>query len=296
MFTITTVLGSLLSALRHVRVWLLVWGVVTIVAAFAVWPLVDATASTVARHPGASRLVDQALDADLARAYPHVAIDLLPGVVLMLLFGAFVSGGVLSRVAIAARPFEFTSFCTEGVRLLPRNLRVLALGVLVAALVAWGRDACDDWLRRGVLYDTEPGAVVIPLWLVDVRWAHLLELLDYAWGFLFLAVVFTSKVAMAHLASADRRSAFVAWGVAIGKVLRRPFRACGCLLLLVVLWLGLSTLAGRVVSELLEVRGLVVAGAIASQATVAFWAIVFVAHVLIARRFHTPVQPEAVSE
>ncbi len=208
------------------------------------------------------------------------------GAVFTLLAGVFLSGGILACVGRQhIEPVKFTCARFFGMcaRLFPRNLRVLSIAVVPAAALFWGADALDGWLREGVLYSKDPGAIVVPV--IDIRWAQLLEILAYFWGFVFLVLLFVSKVAMAHLALHDKHSALAAWLVATGKVLRHPLQTCLTVVLFVMIWVAGAHLLGTATVQFLEVGQDLWLGLLFGQLGIALGLVVWLGFVLGARGF-----------
>lgn len=276
---------SLWTAVRAVRVWLLAWLAVTVAAAVVVWPAWRALDEELSRHPGAGFHLDQALDVDLWRTRPELTLSLGGALLFALVAGAFLSGGVLATLGRPERRFRFAQMLGEGGFLFWRNVRVLAIGLVLALAVGWGFGRLDAWLLEDALYDVEPGAIAVRLWIADVRWIHVLEGLAWFRGFVVLGLVFTSKVAMARLVEGPRRSAFLAWGSALGRVFRHPLRAALIVGLWTVIWFVALQIVGEVTVWLLEVRQDLWLGALVGQAGIVVGQWVLIGHLLSARRF-----------
>jgi len=289
------VLQSIGTAFRYPRVWFMAWLLVTVPALLATYPIYESMSAQLDHHPGASFLLDQSLDADLLQIHPELNSSLFGSGLFVMLAWAFLAGGVLSTVGRAKR-FSFTAFLSEGARLFLRNLRVLCIGLVPAALVFWGTDALRNSLVEGPLRDVDPGSTVLPLWFFDIRWVHVLEALRYFEGFLFMLVLFLSKVAMARLAVGDRRAALVAWAVAIGKFCMHPLRAS-----LLVFWLCLAMLALPSIIGIPTIRALEVGenlwlGLLLGQVGVLASLLALLAYFLTARSFLLGAEEVAGSE
>ncbi len=284
MHSLAIVLSSLGRALRYPRVWLFAWLLVTIPALITVYSIYLALDAEMAQSPGASFLLDQSLDEDFFRQNPGLGSTLLGGSLFMIIAWAFLSGAVLKTMR-RDLIFSFTAFLAAGGKLFFRNLRVLIIGLLPAALIFWGTDAFRSWLVEGPLRDADPGATALPLWLFDIRWAHVLEGILYVEGLLFILLLFMSKVAMAQLATADKRSALLAWGLALGKTLRHPLRAGLMVLALSFAFLALPSLLGEGTAWALEVQQNLPLGLLFGQLAVITAQIVLLASLLSARQF-----------
>lgn len=284
MRTLGTVLQSIVTAFRYPRVWILAWLLVTVPALLVLFPIYEVMSSELSQHPGVGFLLDQSLDSDLVRNHPELRISLIGAGLFVLLAWVFLAGGVLSTVGRVDR-FSFTIFLSDGARLFLRNLRVLCIGLIPVALLFWGTDALREWLAEGPLRDTDPGSTFLPLWLFDIRWVHVLESLLYFSGFVFMLVLFLSKVAMAHLAVGDRRSALLAWLVAIGRFLRHPLRASLLVFWLSMAFLLLPSLIGLTTAWALEVGQNLWLGLLLGQCGVISSQLVLLAFLLSARRF-----------
>ena len=285
------VLASLWTAVRAVRVWLLAWTVVTVAAVLVVWPAWRVLDQELSHHPGAGYHLDQALDVDLWRTRPELALSIGGALLFVLLAGIYLAGGVLATVGRGDRRFRFAQFLGEGGYLFLRNVRVIAIGLVLALALGWGFAQLDAWLLEGVLYASEPGAIAVRLGVADLRWIHVLEAISWTKGFCVVGLLFASKVAMARLADGPRRSAFLAWGTAFGRLLRRPLRALGIVVCWTAIWAGGSQLIGELTAHLLEVRQELLLGALAGQAGIVLGQWVLIGVLLSARRFLVP--PEA---
>jgi hypothetical protein len=179
---------------------------------------------------------------------------------------------------------SFTVFLADCGRLFLRNLRVMGLGIVFASALGWGIDVLRSQFREW-MYDLDPGAVAIPLLVFDVRWVHIVDLGSYAAGLVFLMLVFASKIAMAHLAVHDKRSALIAWGVGLGKLLRSPLRSTLALVLLAASWIGASHALGILTVQFLEVEQNLWLGLLFGQLTMIWGAAILIATLITARRF-----------
>ncbi len=290
-------LMALLTALRYPRVWLALWVWVTAAALVLVVPIYGAVDAALAHHPGASRLVDQALDDDLWRQNPALTPHLTGAAVFVLLGMVFFAGGILSCMGVGRR-FRFTGFLSECARLFPRNLRVLLIGLVPATLLFWGVGFADTWLREDLLRNWDPGGpdVDSPL----SRYVSLefgLELLNWFWGLLFLLLVLASKVAMAHLVVENRSLAVWAWGKAAMRVLTSPFMASFIIVLLILAYLPLYFLGG-VITSFLEAgpETNLWAGLACGQGGIMWLQVVTVAFFLAARKFLMETAPPSLKE
>lgn len=288
------VLASLWAAVRAVRVWLLAWTIVTAAAVLVVWPAWRVLDEGLSQHPGAGYHLDQALDVDLWRTRPELALSIGGALLFALLAGIYLAGGVLTTVGREDRRFRFAQLLGEGGYLFLRNLRVIAIGLVLAVGIGWGFAQLDAWLLEDVLYATEPGAIAVRLGIADLRWIHVLEAIAWTKGLCVVGLLFASKVAMARLADGPRRSALIAWGTAIGRLLRRPFRAVGIVVLWTAIWAGGSQLIGELTAYLLEVRQELLLGALAGQVGIVLGQWVLIGLLLSARRFLGPPVPALV--
>ncbi|MHC5064515.1 MAG: hypothetical protein ACYTG5_11150 [Planctomycetota bacterium] len=284
MRSLAIVLSSLGNALRYPRVWLTAWLLVTIPALLIVYPVYLELEAEMAQNPGAGFLLDQSLDEDFLRQHPGLGSTLLGGSLFMIIAWAFLSGAVLKTMR-SDLIFGFTAFLVAGGKLFFRNLRVLVIGLVPAAALFWGTGAFQSWLMEGPLVDADPGATALPLWLFDIRWAHVQEGILYLEGLLFILLLFMSKVAMAHLAVDDKRSALLAWGLALGKILRHPLRASLLVLLLTLVFLAVPSLMGIGTAWALEVEQNLWLGLLFGQLAVIASQIVLLASLLSARQF-----------
>jgi hypothetical protein len=288
-------LAALLTALRYPRVWLALWAWVTVAALALVVPIYNAIDAALAHHPGASRLVDQALDDDFWRqnAPPHIT-----GALVFVLLGmVFFAGGILGCLGVGQR-FRFTGFLSECARLFPRNLRVLLIGFVPAVLLFWGVGFVDTWLREDLLRNWDPGGPDLDSTVA--RYVSLefgLELLNWFWGLLFLLLVLTSKVAMAHLAVENRSLALWAWVKAAKRVLTSPFLASCIILFLSLAYVPLYFLGG-VITHFLEAgpETNLLAGLACGQGAIMWLQVVTVAFFLAARKFLMVTAPPSLQK
>ena len=286
------VIGSITTALAHPRVWLTMWALVTLAALLQVLPVVAHLDGALGSHPAAGHTLDQSLDVDFARHYPTARIDLTASGIAMFLAFALLAGGVLAAVGTREK-FTYAGFLGHGGRLFLRNLRVLLIGVLVSAVVFWGVERLDHWIRQDLVYDLDTG----PVSFLQSPWTSLefwLDALSWLWGFVFLCLLFVSKMAMARLAAHDQRSALLAWLRSLGSAVRHPLRISITVGLWLVLLMAGSHGFGELTVYLLEVRGELWLGLLAGQAGVLWTQILFLSFLLAARA--TAVPQGAVAE
>ncbi len=231
--------ASLLAAASAVRLWLLGWLLVTVPAFLLAWPLWVAWKGAYDHHPGATLGLNQHLDADFARQHPELTLASAGAALFVLLGWTWLGGGILA-LAGSGRPWRLAEVLAEGGRLLPRHLRALGLGLVLALGLAYGVAFLDTWLRTDALADTDPGAT---LGLLGLRFRLFsleagLEGLRWLYGLLFLGLLFASKLARAFLIAPEQRSATAAWGRAALRMLRHPIRTAQIVLLLTAAWLG----------------------------------------------------------
>jgi hypothetical protein len=241
--------GSLGRALPQVRSWLCAWLLVTLPAAFLVLPVLRALRATYDHDPAATFELNQHLDLDFVRLHPDLAIAGGGAVLLVLLGWTFLGGGILAAAAASERP-RFGEFLASCARLLPRNLRAIFVGLLLALLLGWGVGFLDDWLRNKALADVDPGAMWTPFGL---HWRCFtvefgLVAMHWVYGYLFLLLLFASKIARAHLCEDTTGSAVLAWLRAIGRMLRHPLRAALVVALLTTAYLLLQLVLGAVLA------------------------------------------------
>ncbi|MCC6672555.1 MAG: hypothetical protein IT458_15935 [Planctomycetes bacterium] len=277
--------ASLASAMAHPRVLLTGYAVVTLPALAVVAPAYHAWRERLDHHPAAGLHVDQLLDTDLLRHEPATVLRLAPALIVVLVLGAYLSGGAVRTVATGA-PFRYESFLVEGARMFLRSLRLLAVGLVAALLLGWGMRALDAWLVGGWLHAREPGT-----WLALVP-----EALGLLHAVLFLTLVFTAKGALAHLAATERRSALAAFAVASGRLLRHPLQAGTLILGLALLWLLGSHGFGAATVYLLDVRGQVLPAFATGQLGILWTQVVILASLLAARRLVAGSGPARVIE
>ncbi len=288
--TLRILLGALGTSLRHPRVWLTLWLVVTATALIAVYPAGLAIDAALARQPAASFHLDQALDADFERLQADAAAPAWGGALFVALIAAWLGGGVLASVGRGR--LRYGEWLAGGARLLPRNLRALLLGALAAVLLTWGCERLAHLVREVWLYECDPGESLFGSRLLSIEMA--LEALDYSFGLLFLGLAFAAKITMARLALLDRRSALLAWLWTCGFLLRHPLRSGGVAAAFAVLWLGLSHAFGEVTVRLLEVQRSVWLGLLCGQVGIATAQVLVVAALVAARELvaaHLPSPP-----
>ncbi len=276
MTALRDVLASLWAAVRSPRVVLLLWVTLT---AIAIWPAARAADAAANDHVRWSSPTVLPADGD------HLAslrVDLTASLLLALVLGVLFAGGILACVGTGDRR-PFREFLAEGAHSFLANGRVVAVFAFLALLLGWGLDAADQWLRVTLLAQKEPGDVALGLPVFDLRWLHVLAMWDFLRGGLFVALVFTSKVAMAWLLANRRRSAVVAASAAMWCCLRQPLRFVILVGAWLVLWLGISFASGELTVRLLEVRGDVWLGALASQLGVAGSIVVWIGFTASAR-------------
>lgn len=281
-------LSSVRTALNYPRVFLTAWAVVTVVAAWLVYAVLFELDEALGSHPGASYHLDQALDADLARLAGATEVPLAGGAVLVMLFFAFLAGGILTGVGTGRR-FTYTGFLADCARLFLRNLRVLVLGVAVSALLFWGVGHLDRLIRADWVYDWDTGPISLFGW--KTRWLSLemgLEALSWLWGLLFLGVVFVSKMAMARLAAHDRRSALMAWLRSAGTVLRHPLRFTCVIALWALLWVTVLYGVGWLTRFFLEEQRDLASGLLFGELGVLWTQVLLVAAFVAARQLAVP--------
>jgi hypothetical protein len=291
MHSFLATLGAIVRAAVQVRVWLLGWLVVTVPAVLLTWPLLEGLHQALDHQPAATFGLGQSLDADLARLHPDLVIRSIGAPLLALLGWTFLGGGVLTMLGGPGR-VTLAGFLAACGRTLPRNLRALAIGLLLALLLDWGVGVFDTWLRREALRDINPAAPLVfflPSWpLLSVGAG--LEALRWLYGFLFLLLLYASKVARAHLCCRDRTSAVLAWCAAAGTLLRRPLHTLTVIAVLTAAW----ALPQFAVGELLalgddeaDLPWMTLIG----QALVAWLQILLVAAFFVARAAVTPAAP-----
>ena len=279
-------LGALAAAFLQPRILLLAWAWVTALALWLVWPAWQVIDAELASHPGSAFLLDPVLDADFARRHPGTVLALGGASVLMLVFWAFLGGGVLATVGLGRR-LRFTELLSEGGAFLLRSLRVLGLGLLLAVLLGWGLGTLDRLVTGHAWRDADPGVITVFGW-EPAHWftrSLVVEALRWLWGFAFLVLVFAGKVALARLVVDGRRSAFLAWAFALGTLLRRPLRAALVVGTLVAVWVAGSFVLGFATARLLEPERNLVAGLALTQAQVVLGQAVLIAFLLAARSF-----------
>ncbi len=281
MAAIRDVFSAITTALLSPRVVLFVWLLILVPALVVVLPRFEEYDAALSQHPGAGFLLDQALDADFARQ--HGTLPLLGATLFVLLASVFLAGGVLSIVGVRSTRGTLSEFLGESGRLFLRNLRVLGVGIMAALLLGWGIDAARYWLGE-LAYGVDPGSPFVFDWL-PVRWAHLAWVGSLAAGFAFLCLVFASKVAMARLALHNRRSAILAWGIAIGKSVRQPLRVALTVGLLTAAWTAGAHLLGGLTARFLEVEQNLWLGLLFGQLSMLWGAVILVATLLAARQF-----------
>jgi hypothetical protein len=297
MTSLRTLLFALGTALNYPRVLLTMWVIVTLPALLAVFSAAQAIDRALAHHPGARLTLDQSLDSDFARLHPEAAIDLGGGVVFVLLASAFLAGGILSLVGTGRR-FTYGRFLAESGRLFLRNLRVLAIAVIVSAALFWGIGVLDHYVREVWLYEADAGATLGDL---HSPWASLqlgLEAMRWIYGFVFVLLLLLTKMAMARLAVLDRRSALLAWLAAAGTMLRHPLRALALPILWLAVWMGVAYLIGEVTVYALEVRHEPWLALLSGQAGILWTQLALIALLLAARTFavRTVIAPAAIEE
>jgi hypothetical protein len=243
MGSIRLALGSLLTALRQVRVWLPAWLLVTLVACLLVRPVWIELVAAYDHQPAATVAMNQHLDADFARERPALAVRSAGAVLFMLVLWTFLGGGILCRVGTGRR-WATADFLADCARTLPRNLRALGIGLVLALLLGWGVDSLDGWLRRERLADSDPGAFLMGLRFRLLTLEAGLEMLRWVWGFLFLLLLFASKVARSHLCVSGRRSAALAWLSALASMARHPLRSILVVGALTLVWSGAAFAIG----------------------------------------------------
>ncbi|GAB4139481.1 MAG: hypothetical protein Fur0037_05780 [Planctomycetota bacterium] len=281
MKTLRMVGSSLRLAALQVRAWFLGYLLVTLTAAFLVWPALSAMHAAFDHAPSATLTLGESLDADFARTHPWLAVQGGGAVLLVLLGWTFLGGGVL---ATAGRRVSMSAFLGECGKAFWPGVKVLAAGLVPALLLAFGVGRFDAWLRAA-LAGSDPGSMVRPLGLQS-RWftlATALEILRWCYGYLFLCLLLTAKVARAHLLRPGSRSAVVAWLRAVWTVLRHPWRADLSVFSVLFLWIGSGFVFGWIL-EMAEGKGWLWMSISASQIHVAGLQILLIAHLLIAKR------------
>ncbi|HLQ37579.1 MAG TPA: hypothetical protein VK348_07250 [Planctomycetota bacterium] len=226
MIAIRIAVGSLWSAARQLRTIGLAWLLVTLPALFLVLPVYGELRAVFDHHPGATWALDQYLDPDFARGHPAAVVRGSGALLLVLLGWAFLGGGILVADGTGGRIRTAEFFAACGRHLLA-NLRALGCGLVVCLLLCWGIGVLDGWLRNEVLADADPGMAWQPFGLQS-RWLTVesgLVALRWGYGFLFLLLLFASKLARVYLCVGGRHSAVLAWLRALLRLLRHPLRA-----------------------------------------------------------------------
>lgn len=283
MKSIRLTLSAVLTALCYPRVWLTALGLVLAVSAFAVLPVFRELEDVLGHYPGAGMSPDPVTDADLSREV-FARVSLVGPTFLMVVLWILLGGGILATVGMREK-FSFTDFLADGGRLFMRNLRVIALGLPVLALVFWGLGALSNWITEDALYAEDPGNISVFGYQTHFfSWETLLFGLQVVLGFVFLLVVFASKVAMARLALDNRRSALTAWGVAIGVMFRHPLQSLVVVGLLCTISLLGTFGLGELTALFWEGQQNLLAGAASGLATMVFAQVMLVAWFLAARK------------
>lgn len=281
--SLRTLLFSLGVAVGLPRILLTAWVLVTVPALVAVYPVYLEMDEALSPHPAAGLTLDLALDADFGRLHGP-AVPLTGGSVFVLLSFVFLAGGVLVAAG-SGRKLRYSEFLAESARLFMRNLRVVLVGVLICMVLFWAVGWLDRLIRDEWVYGWDPGAVSLFGWrtrFLSLEFA--LEALSWFWGFLFLCVVFVSKMAMARLAALDRRCATRAWFDALRTAIRSPIRTGVFVALWALVWMGVTYLFGEVTVYLLEVRGHLGWGLLAGQVCILWTLVVVLAAFVAAQR------------
>jgi hypothetical protein len=284
---------SLVSAAVSVRVWALCWVLVTVPALLQVWPLWGELKNALDHQPAATLTLNEHLDLDFARQHPELRMDLTGAGLMVMLVWTFLAGGILCRVG--AGRFPAAGFFSDCGRCLPRNLRATFVGLLLLLLLNWGVDSLDAWLKGDVLADTDPGS------FSSVAQARILTLesglaaLRWAYGVLFVVVVFAGKMARANLCVQGRRSALLAWLRAFLRMLRHPLRTLSVMLVLGAVWVGAGLVLGFAIDRA-DVNGHSWLLLVLSQVLAVVLQIVLIASLLAARDLMGALPVVAVTE
>ena len=257
------VVAGLWGALRAPRVLVLVWAAITAIAIPSALACGDLARREAPRFASPTKLP---ADGDL---FANLEVGLGASLALAALLGVFFTGGFLAYCRGGSGPpvaRVFREFLGACGRSFLTNLRIAAVFAVLALLLGWGLQAFDHALRGRWLHDREPGAVVLEIGPLIVRWIHLLSAWDLARGFAFLVLVFVMKAAMAWTVASGGRSALVATGVAAWRCATQPLRVLLVVAAWTVVWAGLASVIGEATVVLLEVRGNIGLAAAVGQA------------------------------
>ncbi len=271
--------------LRHGRAWLTFWFVLSLVALLVLLTSNSAADAHLSHHPGQTFLLNQSLDTDLARLHPESIPQLGGAMLFSLLVGLFLAGGVMTCVGTGRR-LGYSGFLAESARFFVRNLRILFFGLLAIALAFSPLLLLQHWLETE--YWRNSDVVLSPSflpWLFNLR--VLVEVLGALQAFLFLIMLFLTKVAMASLNLRQGKSALLACSVALFKMLRYPMQICLLVLLWTFLHLGVSAAIGEALVRVLEVNQNTSGGLLLSQLAYMWTAISVLALFVVARQFVT---------
>lgn len=283
MKSVRLTLSAVLAALSYPRVWLTALALVLVAGIVAALPVYRELDAVLAHYPGAGMAPDPILDSDLGREVFSRA-SLIGGTLLLLFAWILLGGGVLSTVGMREK-FSFTDFLADGGRLFMRNLRVVLLGVPVLLVLFWGVDALQSRVTGQLLHDQDPGSIsVFGLQTRVFSWEMLLWVMLLVLGFVFLLVVFCSKLAMARLALDNRYSAVAAWGSAIGVMIRHPVQSVLVVGLLCLVTLVGTFALGELTAYLWEGSANLPLGSVSALLTIAFSQVMLVAWFLAARK------------
>ncbi|MGE0144527.1 MAG: hypothetical protein AB7I19_13790 [Planctomycetota bacterium] len=284
------VFGSFLRAALSLRTWPLVWLVLTLLALPAALAAGDVVGHDGARWPSLTRMPP---DGDVFAA---LRLDLVLPLILALLFGVLVAGGVSGAVALPGTATRVREILATGARAFFANLRVMLVFVVLALLLGWGLDQVDHWLIEDRIGDRAVSDDAFSLWRLHVSFVQVLWLWDILRGFLFLLLVFASKVAIARISRGASRSAFAAAMHGLFCVVRHPWRVPVAVLLWTVVWLGGAFAFGELTVRVLEVHGNLLLGLALSQLGIAFAVIGWIGFVLSAREVGVPARDVALPE
>jgi hypothetical protein len=268
----------------------LVWLVLTLLAMPAAFAAGDVVGQDGARWPSLTRMP---ADGDVFAA---LRLDLVLPLILALLFGVLVAGGVSGAVALPGTATRVREIFATGARHFFANLRVMLVFVVMALLLGWGLDRVDHWLIEEHIGDRAVSEDAFALWRLHVSYGQVLLLWDLARGFLFLLLVFASKVAIARISRGASRSAFAAAIRGLYCIVRHPWRVPVAVLLWTVVWLGGAFAFGELTVRALEVNSNLLLGLLLSQLGIVFAVIGWIGFVLSAREVGVPARDVVLPE
>ncbi|MEM7203735.1 MAG: hypothetical protein AAF628_25960 [Planctomycetota bacterium] len=284
-----TVAAAVMTALKHPRVWLTVWLVVLLPSLLAVLPAVASLDRALAPHPGASMVVEQALDVDFVRQHPEVQVPWFGAAVFVALVLLLFGGGVLAHVG-RGTPHSYGTLWADGGRLLLRNLRALLIGGVLAWLLTWGCGAFESWVLNDWLPEADPGAMLFGIRLLSLEVG--IEAMRYVFGLAFLGLLLLTKMAMARMALFEGRSASLAWLRVVLWMLRHPLRVGLVVASFALLWLVVGYVTGEITVRALESSSMIWLGLAAGQLGMMALAILVVASLVAAREMLPQPAPE----